>query len=364
MELVDLTQIEKYAQRNTSPKMEIEAKYVKAFLDALLNSTSVQDVYSVLKDEMHNGDSYVIYNSYALNARNLNREPFRSIIAYAMLKKDFRLFELISASIFTGSVVEYHGTDLYSETTLNTDEVPLKYTDSGVYTDMTPGLIQIGFKNYYCDNPLPDGTGSEYQTIEELRSAIVDFDNIITLTKPARVGILLFYVPWCFISGDKEHVETCGIDETDNFEAPFGDPVSMEILSTIAPSEYPTLYSDVTMYEIDEETEAQLPRSIESERTITETNEFIIFDYNFRCQSSIISADKEYIWGIIKITSGSKDKIYSRAIRYKPDEEYFERYDPIMLRINDNDPDGPCLALEIENDVPTIGAMFYVRDKV
>lgn len=363
MELVDKTQIQKYAERNTSSKMPIEEKYVKAFLDALLNSTSVQEVYSVLKDEMQNGDSYVIYNSYALTARNLNREPYRSIIAYAMLKKDFRLFELISASIFTGSVAEYHGADLYSETTLNTDEIPLKYTDTGVYTDMTPGLIQIGFKNYYCDNPLPDGTGSEYQTIDELMKALIDFDYIITLTKPARVGILLFFVPWCYMSGDSHTSITCGIDETSTFETPFGDPVSMEILYNVPEIEYPTLYSDVSMYEVEEGSENILNRSIEFSRVMTTDPDYIIFDYDFRCQSSIVSAEKTYIWGTIKITSGSKDKIYSRILTYRPDEKYFEKYNPIMLRIS-NDPNSPCLALEIENDIPTVGAMFYTRDRV
>lgn len=361
MELVDRTQIQKYAQRNTSPKMPIEEKYVKAFLDALLNSTSVQEMYSVLKDEMQNGDSYVIYNSYALTARNLNREPYRSIIAYAMLKKDFRLFELISASIFTGSVAEYHGADLYSETMLNTDEVPLKYTDTGGYTDMTPGLIQIGFKNYYCDNPLPDGTGSEYQTIEELMNAIVDFDYIITLTKPARVGILLFFVPWCYMSGNSYESLTCGINENQYFETPFGDPVSMNILYNIPEIDYPNLYSDVSMYEMDGD--IQVTRSIEATRTITSEPDFIIFDYDFRCQSSVISEDLTYIWGIIHITSGSQDKIYSRILTYRADERYYEKYNPIMLRIS-NDPNSPCLALEIENGTPTVGAMFYTRDRV
>ena len=121
MDIVDRTDIQEYAKRNTSPKMPIEAKYVEAFIDALMNSTKVQDVYEILSDHMQNGDTFVIYNSFFNIAKNVNREPFRSIIAYSMLKKDLRLFELISASIFTGSVIEYHGSDLYTEISTTTE---------------------------------------------------------------------------------------------------------------------------------------------------------------------------------------------------------------------------------------------------
>ena len=62
MNIVDKTDILNYAQRNTSPKMPIEQKYVYAFLDALLNSKSVQELYQILSDEMQNGthSSYLI----------------------------------------------------------------------------------------------------------------------------------------------------------------------------------------------------------------------------------------------------------------------------------------------------------------
>ena len=33
-----------------------------------------------------------------------------------------------------------------------------------------------------------------------------------------------------------------------------------------------------------------------------------------------------------------------------------------MLRIND-DPNSPCIAFEIENGTPTIGALFYTRER-
>ena len=365
MELINRTDIQKYAKKNTSPKMPIEEKYVYAFIDSLLNSTSVQDVYRILSDELQNNDSYIIYNSYATNARNINKEPYRSIIAYAMLKKDFRLFELISASMFTGSLIEYHGNDLYENFASATDETPTPHTDSGIYTDMSEGLIQIGFKNYYCSDPLPDGTGSEYQTLAELENAILDFDVLITLTKPARVEVLLFYVPWMFMSGDSEVCNTCGIDrEDENFSTPFGDPLSMNVLASMSLNELKNMYSEVSMYDY----EHGLNLNIESIKTITTTENFVYFDYDFKCQASSSSSDpdatKDIIWGTIRMISDTGSLVYARKFVYKEDEQYYERYNPIMLKINDDDPSGPCLALEIEDNICTVGAMFYVRDTI
>ena len=409
MELVNKVDIQKYAKRNTSPNMPIEAKYVQAFIDALMNSTSVQELYETLQSEMQNGDAYVIYSSYDVNARNLNKEPYRSIIAYAMLKKDLRLFQLISASMFTGSVQEYHGSDLYNEFIKTTDETPLHYTDEGTYTDMNEGLIQIGFKNYYCDDPLPDGTGSEYQTVAELEEALTDFDYIITLTKPARVEVLLFFVPFCFLSGDENTILSVGIyrpeeDNPDLFSCPFGDELSMNIIANMSNQELIESYNQVSMYDYDR----QLDLDITSDKTVRVEDDCIIFDYDLRTQCSepyqdvytlltpegdenprrlgwyeldddkyVLTRDstviegkdyyeksqKNVIWGTIKILSAVGSKTYAESKTYKDGEEYFEKYVPIMLRLNDNDPDGPCIALEIENGTPTIGAMFYERER-
>ena len=371
MELIDRVDIQKYAKRNTSPNMPIERKYVQAFIDALMNSTSVQDIYEILQSEMQNGDAYVIYSSYSVNACNLNKEPYRSIIAYAMLKKDFRLFELISSSMFTGSVKEYHGSDLYSEFTKTTDESPLRYTDEGTYTDMNEGLIQIGFKNYYCNDPLPDGTGSEYQTIAELEKALTDFDYIITLTKPARVEVLLFFVPYCFLSGDDKNYVTCNIiipttpeeEILHPFSSPFGDELSMNIINNMTDRELIESYSQVSMYDY----QYNIDRDITSEKTVKIEDDAIIFDDELRCQASSSSSEsdakKDVIWGSIKILSAVGNKTYAETKSYKQGEEYFEKYKPIMLRINDNDPTGPCLALQIENGTPTIGALFYERER-
>ena len=362
MELVNKTDIMSYAQRNTSPRMPIEKQYVYAFIDALMNSSSLQEVFETLKNEMQNGDTFIIYNSFNVNARNVNKEPYRSIIAYSMLKKDMRLFELISASMFTGKVIEYHGSDLYNDVVKETDESPTKYTDSGIYTDMSEGLIQIGFQNFYCDEPAEDGGGSEYQTLAELDKSITDFDYIITLTKPARVGILNFYVPYCYLSGNDTELYYAGIDPNyEYFSAPFGDKESMEILDGLTDNELIELYKDVSMYN----TKLDTGMNIVTEREVTKGDGFIMFSYDIRCQSTTNeSTGEEYIWGRITINSNTANKTYIQEKTYIPDTEHYQKYIPIMLRIKDNDPYGPCLALVIENGTATVGAMFYTRETI
>ena len=361
MGFIDKYNIQKYAETNTSPKMPIEKQYVNAFLDALLNSTSITELYEILQDKMQNGDSFVIFNSFHKEASNLNREPYRSIIAYSMLKKDLYLFKLISASMFTGRVLEYHGSDLYTDVTKTTDESPIKYTDRGLYTDMSEGLIQIGFQNYYVDKPADDGGGSEYQTISELNTAMLDFDYIITLTKPARVEVLVFFVPYCYLSGTETNVYTCNIDQSyPEFSSPFGDRTSMNIINNLTDNELKELYKEVVMYD----TEHEMQRVIEVERSVTTGKDYVLISYYMRCQSSQYSeSSSKMIWSRIEIYSNIADRTFIEARVYDSNKNYYEKYIPIMLRLYDNDPDGPCLALRIENITPTIGAMFYTRDK-
>ena len=83
--LVNKNDIQTYAKRNTSPKMGIEQLYLQAFIDSMLNSSALKEKFQVLSDEMQNGDSFVIFGSYDVTARNLNKEPYRSILAYSML---------------------------------------------------------------------------------------------------------------------------------------------------------------------------------------------------------------------------------------------------------------------------------------
>lgn len=363
MNLVNKSDIQKYSHKNTSSKLPIEEKYVNAFIDSILNSTSLSDSIKTLKDIVQDGDAFVLYNSYDISAQNLNREPYRSILAYAMLKKDFRLFELISASIFTGSVKEYHGSDLYLSATKTTDESPLKYTDTGLYTDMTEGLIQIGFKNIFTTEILEDGAGEEYQTLEELEAAIEDFNFIISLTKPARVEVLLFFVPYCYMSGDSNVLEKINMKQDEYFMTPFGPTGghSVDILNSLTDIELINLYQVVSYKDM----ETGNVENIEVERRVHRGDHYMTFSYEFR-----ILSNSNPIWKHIQIKSDQGSATFMKSTEFSqaylnsdPDNQYWERYMPIMLRIEDDDPDGPCLAFQIENDVCTVGALFYVREK-
>lgn len=355
-ELVSKTDIQEYAKRNTSPKMPIEEKYVFSFLNSLLNSTTVKDVYEELLNKMQANDGFVMFNSMSESA-NMIPDTLRHIVSYSMIKKDMRLFELISASLFTGSIAEYHSPDLSGFTVETTDEMPLRYTDEIITTDMIKSLIIIGFKNYYCNDPQPGD--DRFQTQEELENSLATFETLITMCKPARIEVFLFNVPWCYLSGNETEIISSGIDTSDPyFSAPFGDPDSMEILANYSDYELINSYRKVSLFDIKDD--IRINYDIEAERTVTQGPGFIMFDYELKYYYDGMT---EEIWKKIQIESNDWNKYFVKVRAYIPDEEYFEKYVPIMLRINDNDPGGPCLALQIDNGVPTVGAMFYTREK-
>lgn len=352
--VVDKSLIQQYAKRNTSSKMQIEQQYVQAFVDSILNSTELKKAFTTLSDELQNGDAFVIFNSFGTTARNINKEPFRSILAYSMLKKDLRLFELISASMFTGVVAEYHGNDLYGESAKMTDETPKKYTDNNIFTDMSIGRIQIGFKNIFTTDILPDGTGSEYQSFDELEKALEAFDDLITLTKPARIGVLLFYVPYCFITGDDTSKTTINMTV---ITSPFEDQTSMDILNNTSDMELMRLYRSVSHVKYTEVSDVTRP--IDSTRTIIKGDGFWIYRYEFKTSTT---ANDINVWDNIKILSSSESSVYIPTDWQGPDTTYFEKYNPIMLRLEDRE-DAPCIACTVEGGTCTVGAMFFVQDK-
>ena len=356
--LVDRMAIQNYASKNTSLRMPIEKKYLQAYVDAMLNSSDLLELFDMLAETMHNGDTFTIFNSFDGTARILNMEPFRSIIAYAMLKKDLRLFEMISAALFTGTIAEYHGLELFSGAVKNTDEAPLKYTDSDIYTDMQEGIIQIGFKNIFSDSVLPDGTGSEYQTLQELYDALDIFDYIVTLTKPARVQVLVFYEPYCFLGGDADTVESINIDTADErFVSPFGDEDSFRVLNSMTESELLEQYKNVTYFDFNVMAKIE---GLEFTRTVTKGDGFYMFSYDFRVKRQ---AEDPEVWKYIQIQSNDSSKAYLPTKFYRSGTKYFEKYVPVLLRLNNNDPDGPVLAFQADADkVGTIGAMLYERE--
>lgn len=102
-ELVSLVDIQNYAVRNTAERMPIERKFLNAFISSLLNSTAVKTSYEVLKNSMWNEELPMMFLSYWDSTGTLNKEPYRSIIAYSMIKKDQKLIEMISNALFTGT---------------------------------------------------------------------------------------------------------------------------------------------------------------------------------------------------------------------------------------------------------------------
>lgn len=375
--LVDKTNIQEYAKRNTSAKMPIEQLYVQAFIDSLLNSTKTKECYQTLQDIIQDGNAFVLFSSFNPTANIINKEPYRSILAYAMLKKDFRLFELISASMFTGTVHEYHGTDLMGISAKTTDETPQKFTDTSIYTDPTEGMINIGFKNIFTTEILPDGTGSEYQTYDELLKALDVFDVLITLTKPARINVLTFHIPFCFISGNLETQQL--INVTPNTETnpdvlinPLMDEDSVSVLDNTSDAELSQLYNSAVHIRYQDE-DKQFVENLPLSFVRTEIREegFTTFQYEFRT-SKLPSLNTP--WYTIMVQPGVQNKVYNKTSYKGPDGsdlpgenkkiKYFEKYNPIMLRIEDNKPNSPCLAAIIEDGVCTVGAMFYVRDKI
>ncbi|MBQ5794118.1 MAG: hypothetical protein IIW17_08885, partial [Clostridia bacterium] len=80
----------------TSPKMKIEQQYVQAYTDSLLNSKDVMALYRKLDDITCNGDQFNYFLSYWKESGRVNEYLMRAVTAWAMLKKDERLFWLLS----------------------------------------------------------------------------------------------------------------------------------------------------------------------------------------------------------------------------------------------------------------------------
>ena len=368
MEIFDKILIQKYSERNTSPKMPIERKYVYAFLDSMLNSSTLGEKWKLLMDEMQNGDAYVFFNSFWRDAKIVNKEPNRSVVAYSMLKKDMRLFELMSAAMFTGSVEEYRGSDLFRDVVKYTDEAPMKYTDAGSYTDVHEGTVQIGFKNLFCDDPfmwkyVPDYPGQnpqtipvgyEWQTLEEILKATTEFEVMATMCKPARVVFLLFMERWCFLSGNRNEMVSCGMEIV--YQSPFG-PIAggantgMDVLDGMSDLEVMKCYDECSMKVVIGGISSE--KEITWERTSKREAGFLTLSYEFKTQEV-----EGVTWGRIKIQPNVSDRMYVREIKYKEGEEHCQKMVPLMLSMGDGS--GNVLAFNLTDD---IAGMFYVREK-
>ena len=184
-ELVPQSNIHNYAVRNTSSKMPIEQKYIEAFISAIFSSPELKEVYKRLQSIMWNEDSSMVFLSLWDNLGIINEEPYRSIVAYAMLKKDEKLFEMISSALFTGTfevqwdqnfvkkIVHYTDENMAEEG----QEEELPHTDIDLYTDMVEGIPFLVFHNLYCDNIPndPNITASEIKVAIE--AALMSLKN-------------------------------------------------------------------------------------------------------------------------------------------------------------------------------------------
>lgn len=214
--MIEKKYIDTYGMRNTSPKMPIEKKYVVAFLDSLLNSTSVEIMYDQLKRYVWNEEYFIGLLSYHKDCNLFNdvSKPYRELIAYSMLRKNVELFQFVSQAFFTGKFAYYQESGKSDKIVNYTDD--LDSAESSVYyyrekstepttdkyipvsgqpypvgnpsytatkttegiipkwvenpygnyqtdeynlsTDMSAGRIRLSFKNYYWNNDLITGS--------------------------------------------------------------------------------------------------------------------------------------------------------------------------------------------------------------
>lgn len=229
---VDKQLIQNYAKRNTSGKFPLEAKMVNAYVDSILNSSNVVDIYRMLDEITCNGTNFNYFLSYWKDSGKVNEFTFRAVVSYAMNKKDIRLFWMLEWVLFTGYLRTFRSPWLEEDITETTDELPLRYTDEELFTDMEESVtgrgLYVGMHCVFCDDPLEDGTGSEWQTLDRLWNMLQKAKILITMTKPIRINVFLFYQRWCYIGGNDSKAETCGIDLTKPFSSPFGWGIGMK----------------------------------------------------------------------------------------------------------------------------------------
>ena len=357
-ELVPQTNIQNYAVRNTSPKMPIERKYVTAFICSIFNSTGIKAVYEALRNELWNEDVPLVFLSYWNNIGELNEEPYRSIIAYSMIKKDEKLFEMISEAFFTGwtniiydqdfaqGLLEYTDEDdpnayynLYqtkSPLPEYTDEEwrelkrtnydywlslwfdptsqyehnhaynLMHFTDSETHTDMIGGIPYIVFYNIFCNDPIPEEAKSlkaRYQTWDELSENEKKFNLMITICKPARAEVLMIYEPYCFISGSATQTYTMGIepDSPDTpFTSPFGDSTTYNRLLQLSDNDLKNVYKSITAVDVSTGVQKGSDELVIINQDINKAIRgpgYLLMTFELMCKAT------EFIWGNIILIS-------------------------------------------------------------
>jgi len=197
--MIDREEIVKYAKRNTSIKMPVEQKFVSAWLDGFLNCDSMESVYKTLRTKAWNEDYFIGLISYWKDCSDFIEEPYRSIIAYSMLKKDEILFQIICNAFFTGIFQVYLSDELSGNVIETTDQEDIAdeflVTDIEYTTDMTYGLSRLGFKNFYSVDKFAGTNKYTYMEYEKYLENLERFYSFITIVKPARCGLIVFHIP-------------------------------------------------------------------------------------------------------------------------------------------------------------------------
>lgn len=369
-DIVSKTLIKEYAKRNTSDKMPIESKYVEAFLDSILNSTAYKEKIEYLKNSVANGDSFFLMNSIDKNCKLINYEPLRSIVGYSMNRKDMILFEMINGLLFTGEVRKCYGENLDGSTVTKTDE-PNGYTDQGGHTDSNPSLIVIDYLARYCPSPVIDdfwgNIGTDVQSKIELENQLEVFNALIPIVKPSRIDVIVRYNHTCYAVGKlRDNVADClEIGCNTNSDNPFKNTKVLKKLSKMTVSDLSEFYkaNEVDVYTL-ESGEKPVDRN-ECIRTIKVDSNYVTFLYNIRvyikeyCERTEENSNYKHIVNPINKIVIRSDKVYILYVeseQYKPNTEYYQKFEPVMLKMGDGSDD--VLSFNGNDDMASV---FYER---
>lgn len=212
---VDSNDIIEYSKRNTSDKMPIESKFVNAFVRGIF-SDDFNEVVSKLKSKFsydpENVNEFILITSlYPQLSGVSNLDKYVPLIAYSMKRKDRFVMEKLCELFFgtTDGFEQYSSYEKY-KSSHTTDENPVKNTDDNYVTDYENGQIYFSYPSiyYYNNYYLTACTQSDKCTLDDIISFLKsnsifletdakklismnnDFYTLVTVIKPARVGII------------------------------------------------------------------------------------------------------------------------------------------------------------------------------
>ena len=349
-EIVSTQNIQNYAQRNTSPNVPLERELVANYLISLFNSEIILKSYDELRQVMWNEEIPTVFLSYWYTCGNLNKEPYRSIIAYAMMKKDRTLFEMISSVCFTGTIEEMFNAEFQGKVVEFTDEDGTGYyehdspnfnhTDTQSYTDAVYGIPYIVFKNTYCNDILSEFT-YRYQTQEEMFASMETFQMLISTCKPARVEVLICYEPFCFMTGSNSEAITANIipnSDLTPLQIPFGNAAQMNILRSLSENELYSAYDfdHTKIYELKEVggevvVYREKPDSLihVSFMGMKKGDGWISFSWEIRTRKQ---EEDDYIWGTIEVPPSS-DYPQLQSLKFSPKDIIYQSSTPYYFTL-------------------------------